>query len=183
MKKALITGLAIGLVISLTAAVSVAQAQEQSPLSHSDKSFMKDAAQAGAAEIEASKLAETKAKNAETKTFAEQMVSDHTKVADDLQQLADSKHVELPTKPSITQKAKLKLIDLGDDSKFDARYAKTFGVEAHIDTIKLFKKAAANAKDPDVKAFAQQTLPELQHHLQMARELVRTDAAMAKQAH
>jgi putative membrane protein len=34
----------------------------------------------------------------------------------------------------------------------------------------LFQKAA-NSKDAEVKAFARKTLPKLQHHLEMAREL------------
>jgi putative membrane protein len=173
MRKTTLTALGI----ALAAGLSMAYAQTK--LAHADVSFMKDAAEAGAAEIEASQLAQTKAKNAATKTFAQQMIADHTKVADTLKQLAAAKQVELPDGPSVAQKAKLKLIDAGDDNKFDARYAKTFGVEAHRDTIKLFQKAAAGAKDPDVKAFAQQTLPGLQHHLDMAQRLEKTDTAMA----
>ncbi len=137
----------------------------------SDAAFMKDAAHAGAAEIEASRLATTKAKSAEVKSFAETMVADHTKVAEELQALATSKNVKLPDGPSITQKTELKLINAGDDDKFDARYAKTFGVKAHESTIKLFEEAAKNAKDADVRAWAEKTLPGLRHHLEMAQAL------------
>jgi len=137
----------------------------------SDESFMKDAAHAGAAEIEASKLAQTKAKNADVKSFADSMIADHTKVADELKALAAKKNVKLPEGPSVTQKAELKLIDAGDNDKFDERYAKHFGVNAHKDTIKLFEEAAKEAKDPEVKAWAEKTLPGLRHHLEMAEKL------------
>lgn len=137
----------------------------------SDASFMKAAAHAGAAEVEASKLAQTKAGNADVKAFADTMVADHTKVADELKALAATKNVTLPDGPSVKQKAEIKLIDAGDNDKFDARYAKTFGVKAHQDTIKLFEDAAKNAKDPEVKAWADKTLPGLRHHLEMARAL------------
>jgi len=137
----------------------------------SDASFMKAAAHAGAAEIEASKLAQTKAKNADVKAFADQMVKDHTAVADELANLATTKKVKLPDGPSISQKAEIKLIDAGDNDKFDERYAKSFGVKAHEDTIKLFEEAAKDAKDPDVKAWAAKTLPGLKHHLEMAQAL------------
>jgi putative membrane protein len=137
----------------------------------SDASFMKEAAQAGSAEIEASKLAQTKAQRTDVKTFAQTMIDDHTKVADELKALAASKKVELPTGPSITQKGELKLIDAGADAKFDERYVKAFGVKAHEDAVKLFEQAAKEAQDADVKAFAQKTLPGLQHHLEMARSL------------
>jgi len=137
----------------------------------SDEAFMKDAAHAGAAEIEASKLAQTKAKSADVKKFADTMVTDHTKVADELKALAASKNVKLPDGPSVGQKAELKLIDAGDNDKFDERYANHFGVKAHQATIKLFEDAAKNAKDPEVKAWAEKTLPGLRHHLEMAQGL------------
>ena len=43
-------------------------------------------------------------------------------------------------------------------------------VEDHEDTVKLFEKAS-KSEDADVAAFAQKTLPTLQHHLQMAKDL------------
>ncbi len=137
----------------------------------SDAAFMKEAAHAGAAEIEAAKLAQTKAKNADVKAFADTMIADHTKVADELKVLAAAKNVKLPDGPSMTQKAELKLIDAGDNDKFDERYAKSFGVKAHQDTIKLFEEASKNAKDAEVKAWADKTLPGLRHHLEMAQAL------------
>jgi len=137
----------------------------------SDEAFMKQAAQNGHAEIQASKLAVTKARNADVKAYASTMVADHTKVDDELKQLASSKKVELPTEPSTLQKAELKMISAGDDAKFDQRYAKSFGIKAHEDTVKLFQEAVQEAKDPEVKAFAQKTLPSLQHHLEMAKAL------------
>ncbi|RZL39463.1 MAG: DUF4142 domain-containing protein [Rubrivivax sp.] len=137
----------------------------------SDAAFMKQAAHAGAAEIEAAKLAQSKGKSADVKAFADSMISDHTKVADELKALAASKNVTLPDGPSVKQKAELKLIDAGDDDKFDARYAKSFGVKAHQDTIKLFQDASREAKDPEVKAWAEKTLPGLRHHLEMAQAL------------
>jgi len=151
----------------------------------SDASFMKQAAENGNAEVEASKLAQTKAKRPEVKAFADQMVTDHTKVGDELKQLAASKKVDLPTGPSVMQKGKLKMISAGSDDKFDDRYANEFGVKAHEDTIKLFQTAANEAKDADVKAFAQKTLPALQGHLEMARKLAgngKSAAASGKSA-
>ncbi|WOB10123.1 DUF4142 domain-containing protein [Piscinibacter gummiphilus] len=137
----------------------------------SDADFMKQAAQNGAAEIEASKLALQKAQRSDVKAFAEKMVADHTKTSDELKQLAAAKKVSLPDGPSMKQKGELKMISAGDDAKFDERYAKNFGVKAHEETIKLFEEAAKSATDAEVKAFAQKTLPGLNHHLEMARAL------------
>jgi putative membrane protein len=150
--------------VALFGLVNTAQAR-------SDAAFMKQAAQNGAAEIQAGEIAATKAVTPAVKDFAKTMVTDHAKVADELKALAASKNVELPSEPSMKQKADLKLVDAAAGRGFDVRYAKTFGVKAHKDTVKLFETAAKSATDPDVKAWAAKTLPGLQHHLEMANAL------------
>jgi putative membrane protein len=42
-------------------------------------------------------------------------------------------------------------------------------VKDHEKDVKEFEKAAKDAKDPDVKTWATNTLPTLKHHLDMAR--------------
>jgi putative membrane protein len=140
-------------------------------LANKDREFLQQAAQNGHAEVEASKMAATRARSSEVKSFAERMVADHTKVSQELSQLATSKQLKVPAEPSIAQKTKLKLLQAADGDKFDQRYSENFGVKAHQDTIKLFSEAAREAKDADVKAFAQKTLTSLQQHLQMAQSL------------
>jgi putative membrane protein len=134
-----------------------------------DSDFLKQAAQNGHAELEASKLAQTKATQADIKAFAQKMVAEHTKTHQELTTLAQSKGVELPDSPSLMQRAKLKMLAGAEGAKFDQRYAEGFGVKAHEDTIKLFRDGASKAQDADVKAFAQKTLPALQEHLTLAK--------------
>ena len=144
----------------------------KSSLSRADEGFVSQAAQNGHAEVEASKLAMEKASNPKVKEFAKQMIEDHTKANDELKALAMSKGVELPDGPSLLQKGKSKLmLSTADGEDFDRRYAESMGVEAHEDNIELFEKASKEAEDADVKAYAQKTLPKLQEHLKMAREL------------
>jgi putative membrane protein len=153
--------------------------REAARLDGKDESFLKQAAQNGHAEVEASKLAQTKATQADVKSFAGKMVEEHQKASQELAALASSKGVKLPEGPSLMQKAKLKMLSGADGAKFDKRYAENFGVKAHEDTVKLFKNAAAGAKDADVKAFAQKTLPTLEQHLTMARSMEATVAPTA----
>lgn len=140
-------------------------------VAHSDAAFMKDAAHAGHMEVEGSRLALSKSTSSQVKAFAQQMIDDHGKAAQELATLAAAKGVKLPDEPALTQKARLKLLGGNEGPKFDAKYAETIGVNAHEDAVKLFSKASMEAKDADVKAFAAKTLPKLQHHLQMARDL------------
>ena len=57
------------------------------------------------------------------------------------------------------------------DVSFDEKYVSQIGVSAHEDAIKLFKKAATEAEDADVKEFAARNLPGLEQHLEMAKAL------------
>ena len=152
-------------------AVVATEAASADTVAHSDASFMKAAAHAGNMEVEGSRLALSKSASPQVKTFAQQMIDDHTKAAQALAALAASKGVKLPDGPSLGQKAELKLLGTHDGAKFDAKYAEKVGVGAHEDAVKLFTKAASEAKDADVKAFASKTLPTLQHHLEMAQAL------------
>ncbi|WBX89136.1 DUF4142 domain-containing protein [Achromobacter mucicolens] len=135
-----------------------------------DRGFLSDAAQSGHLEIAGSQLALEKSANAEVKKFAQTMINDHTEVGQQMAALAKSKGYEPPTEPSLVQSAKLKALGLRDEG-FDKAYSGEIGVTAHEDAVKLFEKASRDAKDPDVKKFATDTLPSLKHHLELAKAL------------
>lgn len=152
-------------------------ASTSTKLARADASFIKDAAKDGMAEVEAGKLAVQKASDPALKTFAQKMVDDHTQANAELKALAQSKGVELPDDPSMMQRARLKALSSADGVAFDKRYADSMGVKDHEKAVKMFQKTASNAKDPDVKAFAAKTLPTLEEHLKMARDLHTTTSA------
>jgi putative membrane protein len=56
---------------------------------------------------------------------------------------------------------------------FDHRYIQDM-IAGHTKAIAIFKKEAENAHDPEVKAYAEETLPTLQKHLEGARALEKT---------
>ena len=140
------------------------------PLVASDQSFLNDAAQADMAEIEGAMLAQKKAATGEVRRFAAQMITEHTKVNDELKALAATKNIKLPSEPSLLQKGELQALSLLD-AKFDESYVDRLGVAAHESTIALFQEAAVNSQDRDIKAFAERTLPSLQTHLKLAKAL------------
>lgn len=142
----------------------------ESKLDSKDRDFLENAAQAGHMEVEGSKLALEKSRNADVKRFAQKMIDDHGKAGQQLADLAKAKGYDAPTEPSLMQQAKLKTLGLRDEG-FDKAYAESIGVAAHEDAVKLFQQASNEAKDPEVKQFATETLPTLEQHLQMAKSL------------
>jgi putative membrane protein len=137
-------------------------------LSHKDKAFLKKAAKGGMKEVAVSQAVMDHLSNPQVRTFAQQMITDHTAANTELATLAASKGVELPVlDPDVASDWSKKT------DSVDTKYVKEM-LSDHEDTVKLFEKAA-ESKDADIAAFAQKTLPTLQHHLQMVQDLAKTN--------
>ncbi|PHV17943.1 DUF305 domain-containing protein [Janthinobacterium sp. BJB303] len=167
---------AIAAAVALLSGIAINSIAAAAPGAY-DKQFLGKAADAGSTEIAASKLAQSKSSNGDVKKFADAMVRDHTAVADELKQLASSKHIEVSDQPGKKHQAQIDKLGRLEGQLFDKEYAASIGVAAHKDAVKLFTDASQKASDPDIKAFAAKTLPALQHHLEMAQAL---QAALAK---
>jgi len=82
------------------------------------------AADAGSTGIAASKLAQSKSSTAQVKTFADTMVTDHSKLVDDLKRLATSKGVPPSEQPSSKQQREISKLNGLSGVAFDKEYAK-----------------------------------------------------------
>lgn len=143
-----------------------------SKLSWSDKRFLTKVAKANEDEIKLAQLGSQQASNPDVKNFAQQLVTDHQKLAQDLQTLASNKGVELKSEQKAEQgeSHEYKKLAKASGTDFDRQFMDHM-VSDHKKDVKEFKDRADDAKDPDVKSFAQNALPTLQHHLQMAQQL------------
>jgi len=139
-------------------------------LSHADKQFVKKAAEAGAAEVDAGRLATQHAGTDEVKKFGEHMQQDHSKANDELKQIAQNKGIAVADSPDRSHQRLAHRLEKMDGAQFDRTYMRE-NVKDHKKAVALFQKEANRGKDPDLRAFAQKTLPELQQHLQMAEQL------------
>jgi putative membrane protein len=140
-----------------------------SAIAATSNDFVDSAAAGGIAEVEAGKLALEKSGSADVKAFANQMIKDHTAVDQKLSALAGKLDIKVPDEAALTDKAKAKVLEMRDTS-FDKAYANN-QVKAHEDAVALFKKEAGSSDPLQLKAFAQHALPELEHHLDMAKKL------------
>jgi len=130
-----------------------------------DSQFAVTAADGGMAEVELSKLAETKATNPKVKEFAAMMIKDHTMANTELMALAKTKGITLPTTVGAEHKKVMDELTPKTGTEFDKSFVDAM-VTDHKKDVSLFETASKDAKDADLKAFATKTLPTLKMHLQ-----------------
>lgn len=132
-----------------------------------DTDFAVAAADGGMLEVKLGELAVKNANSAQVREFGQQMIADHSKGNEQLKALADQKGISIPT--VLSDKCQKKFDDLSQKtgSDFDKAYAELM-VKDHKEDIDEFKKESENGKDTEIRAWATQTLPVLEHHLMMA---------------
>jgi putative membrane protein len=135
-----------------------------------DATFVKNAAQGGMAEVELGKLATEKASSDDVKQFGQKMVDDHSKANDQLKQIASQKSMEVPSDLSAKDKATKDRLSKLSGPAFDRAYMKHM-VTDHTKDVAEFKKQANTGSDSDIKGFASSTLPTLEDHLKMAKDI------------
>ena len=141
---------------------------QSSKVSSSDRKFIEKAAQGGMAEVQLGKLATEKASAPEVKQFGQRMVDDHGKANDQLKQLAGQKGVTLPTTMDKSAQKEYDRLSKLSGAEFDREYMKHM-VSDHKKDVSEFKSEASEAKDADLKQWAQTTLPVLEEHLKLAQ--------------
>lgn len=182
MKKITLSILMAATVVAFTACNSnktedskeVAEEQNEANLDttalEDDSEFAVAAADGGMMEVKLGELAKTNAASADVKKFGEMMVTDHSKAGDELKALATRKNITLPAALSDDKQKKYDDFAQKKGKEFDKAYV-SFMVDDHKEDISEFEEAAKDAKDPDVKAWAEGKLPTLKHHLETAEAL------------
>jgi putative membrane protein len=131
--------------------------------------FVKKAALGGMTEVEAAKVAQSKAQDAKVKAFADRMVKDHGKANTELAAIAKGKGLEVPMALDTEHQAMVKELSGKSGAEFDAAYSQHM-VKDHAKTIALFE-GAAKSSDAELAAFAKKTLPIIKEHKQLADAL------------
>jgi len=130
--------------------------------------FVDTASAKGIAEIETAKLAREKGSE-RVRGFADQMIKDHRAANERLTEIAKQENVEVSDEATLMDKAKAMILRVRDGESFDEAYINN-QINAHEETIELFRRAAANNHGA-LSEFAKESLPTLEKHLQMARDL------------
>jgi putative membrane protein len=135
-----------------------------------DKKFVKNSALGGMTEVELGKLAAQKASSDAVKQFGQRMVDDHSKANDQLKQFAGKSSIEVPAALDSKHQSRVDKLAKLSGPAFDKAYLKD-QVKDHEHDVDEFKSEAQYGSDPNIKQFAMQTLPTLQEHLTVVKDL------------
>jgi putative membrane protein len=130
--------------------------------------FARMAASSNMFEIQSSQLALDQSQDEQIRSFAQQMIDDHTAAGEKMKQAAEEAGVEVPDTMEETQQDNLEELQQSDN--FDQDYLDA-QVEAHDNAVDLFEGFSEDAEDGPLRAFAQETLPTLEDHQSRVEEL------------
>ena len=132
--------------------------------------FVAKAAASDMFEIESSKLALTRTRNAEIKAFAQMMIEMHTQTTAGLKKaIADSGQPLVPPTALPTDlQGKLDDLVKASDADFDKAYMDA-QVDGHQAALDLMTRYAADGTVPALQAAAASTAPTVQEHLTKAK--------------
>ncbi|TMH67044.1 MAG: DUF4142 domain-containing protein [Betaproteobacteria bacterium] len=162
-------------VLSAILSVPLAFAQK---MDNNDAAAMKQLAQDNLNEVEAGKLAASKAQRPDVKQFGQKMADDHARMFEDLKKLAKTKDVALPDKAALKDLAQTKMLERKSGADFDREFMEHM-VKGHEKALLEANATAAKAKDPDFKSAAQQAVYKIQEHLQLAKRIAGGQAGAA----
>lgn len=136
-----------------------------------DRRIMREIAQANLAEIKTSQLALERSQDPQIRQFAQRMIDDHTRLQEQLTELARTKDVQLPQQPDAKHQELSDRLAKLEGEKFDRTYRREVGEKAHKETHKMLERAQKQAQDPQLRAMVTQALPIVSQHLSLAENL------------
>jgi putative membrane protein len=115
-----------------------------------------------------------KSTDSTVRAFTQHILDDHRKTDDALTKLIKSKSATAPQAVDVADTTVLRQLNAVSGSDFDRRYMAAM-VREYQTAVQDLQNVSANANDSELRAWAVQTLPVWQEHLQMAQN---TDATV-----
>ncbi|REC95613.1 DUF4142 domain-containing protein [Kushneria indalinina] len=157
--------------------------EEQNQEEMTPENFADGASAINSGELNAAEMALDKDDiSPDTRQLAERLQKDHTEVQDKLKSIAQNKDLDLSSTANMTALTGAPRLMVQDGSSFDASFA-DLQVEAHEEAVAFSKRASEMLDDAELKEFADEALPGLEEHLDMARACSRGDTDQASARH
>ncbi len=147
----------------------------KAPAKTSDNNILARLAQGDRMEVQAARIAITKATSADLRAFARQLADNHSAAENDARTLGQ--RLKIPEQPAATdttkahqQKLVAELNALPKGMRFDTTYVRHL-VDAHSATLREARAFESKATHPEVKKLIAAAIPELERHLGRARAI------------
>ncbi|MFD1559923.1 DUF4142 domain-containing protein [Paraburkholderia silviterrae] len=150
------------------ATTNAAAAGAADKLHEADKSFIADGTQTVATQRDAARIADSRSSDREVKAFAEQIVSDYTKLSNSMR-AASPRGVDVPRNdPDMATIDSIKNLRGAD---FDKAYIEQVALAGQQKTLSAFQAEIASGRDAGLKKAASEGLPVIQADIAKAKEL------------
>ncbi len=144
------------------------QRSTQQPLPGADQAFIQKAAEMNQYQLEMSKAAARISTSPEIRKAAQTMQRDLSTVRQQLESLASRKGATLPKSLPQNLQDKLTAAESRTSAQFDQNYLQD-QIEVKQQAITFFEREGSRSSDPDIRAWAEQTLPGLKNHLSILK--------------
>jgi putative membrane protein len=144
-----------------------------SQLTAAEQGFIVEAVQHGTAEVELGRLAEQKGSTQAVRDFGRRMVQDHSQANQELTGLAQRLGITPPTSIPPAAVVVQTRLQQASGQDFDRQYLEQQAAD-HTAQRAMFRFTANNAQNPELRGFAQRTLPVVERHLSTLRQLLPT---------
>jgi putative membrane protein len=171
-----IKGLIAALALSSTFGAASAQQADQA------KNFLTEAIRGNVAEAKLGQLAAERAQSLRVRQYGEMLRKDHTQSLQKASGLADEIDVPAASELSARQQKEFESLQKLSGEEFDTTFLSQM-VRDHQENIAKFSAQAQDGSNPEVVAFAKQTLPTLQAHLEHAQSVQSDLESAAHRAH
>ncbi|HEY1382233.1 MAG TPA: DUF4142 domain-containing protein [Dongiaceae bacterium] len=142
--------------------------QTVSRMAPTDASFSADALASSAVEIELARIAIVRAQSPDVRAFARQMLTDHRDLAIRLDDFALMRGYVIPWQVPSEDANAIERLRTIDTASFDRAYMDQM-VTSHQAAVARFESQAASGRE--TASIANEALPTVRHHLEMARDL------------
>jgi predicted outer membrane protein len=152
------------------AASSLASVRRLTPEEREEWRFLKEASAAGRFELDASRLALTRAGDAKVRSLAASLVEHHAAAQPRLQQMLAARSMATPMISGDQRKALNRLGKL-QGAKFDREWLAAVGMRSQQDALATYERAAQSASDPALRGWVEQVLPAVRSQTQAAERI------------
>jgi putative membrane protein len=153
-----------------TPTVSPADTAGNPMASTQDARFVWAASSINQAEIALGRLAQTRGQTTNEQNFGQMLVADHTNAEQALTPIAETLMLKVSPGLSPMQTAMYQQLQSVPADQFDMSFNQAM-IHGHQHALAIFQREAMSGESAQLRAYAHQTIPTIENHLQLAQSM------------